>query len=219
MTNESDKIAREGHVILLLSAAAAFAGMIVHPYLGALLVLWLAFCLYFFRNPSRVTPPQGLISPADGKVIFIGRDTEKDFLHRDMQRITIFMSPFNVHVNRAPESGVIKNTKHHFGKFLAAFDERASSENERVTNHMLTDDGSDIVFVQIAGWFARRIVSYAKPGAKYLRGQIFGVIKFGSRMDVFFPDTYQIQVQLNQKVAAGETVLAKRESANLTRTL
>jgi phosphatidylserine decarboxylase len=210
MTNNSDKIAREGYTILLISAAAAVVGMIANPYLGVFLVVWLVFCLYFFRNPSRTTPASGLISPADGKIIFIGSDTEKDFLNCDMQRITIFMSPFNVHVNRSPETGVIKNTKHHIGKFLAAFDERASTENERVANHMLTDSGDDIVFVQIAGRFARRIVSYAKPSAKYLRGQIFGVIKFGSRMDVFLPDSYQIQVQMNQKVTAGETVLAKR---------
>lgn len=214
MTNDSDKIAREGYVILLISAALAFVGMAVNLYLGLFLVTWLVFCLYFFRNPYRVTPSTGLISPADGKIIFIGSDTEKDFLNRDMQRITIFMSPFNVHVNRSPETGVIKNTKHHIGKFLAAFDERASTENERVANHMLTDSGDDIVFVQIAGWFARRIVSYAKPGAKYGRGQIFGVIKFGSRMDVFLPNSYQIQVQMNQKVTAGETILAKRASAS-----
>lgn len=127
-----------------------------------------------------------------------------------MKRVTIFMSPFNVHVNRAPASGKVLDTVHHNGKFLAAFSEKASDENERSAVHLKTTEGDEVVFVQIAGWFARRIKSYAKVGDQLLRGKIFGVIKYGSRMDVYFPDDYDWTVKLNQKVKAGETVIASK---------
>lgn len=184
----------------------------VHPIAGALSTVWFLFCVYFFRNPKRSSPQEAgkLIAPADGKVIFVGETEEKHFCKKPMKRVTIFMSPFNVHVNRAPESGEVLDTVHHNGKFLAAFSEKASEENERSAVHMKTKEGDEIVFVQIAGWFARRIKSYAKVGDEMIRGKIFGVIKYGSRMDVYFPDGFESTVQVNQKVKAGVTVIASK---------
>ena len=121
------------------------------------------------------------------------------------------MSPFNVHVNRSPETGEVLDTVHHNGKFLAAFSDKASEENERSAIWLKTTEGDEVVFVQIAGWFARRIKSYAKVGDQLIRGKIFGLIKYGSRMDVYFPEQFESTVKLNQKVKAGETVIASKE--------
>jgi len=210
MTKETDIIAREGYLIITVSLILAIGLYFLHPIAGIAGTLWLLFCLYFFRNPKRTCEqnPGELIAPADGKVIFVGKADEKHFLKNSMKRVTIFMSPFNVHVNRAPASGKVINTVHCNGKFLAAFSERASDENERSAVHLKTDDGDEVVFVQIAGWFARRIKNYAKIGDELIRGRIFGVIKYGSRMDVYFADHYDISVRLNQKVRAGETIIA-----------
>lgn len=209
MTTDSQIISHEGYFIIFLSFLLTTVSFFICPFLGALTLLWLFFCVYFFRNPKRQTPdsPDALIVPADGKVIHIGKAQEKHFLNKEMQRVTIFMSPFDVHVNRSPASGVVKNTVWHHGKFLAAFGKQASEENERSAIHMEVDGGEEIVFVQIAGWFARRIVSYPKNQDKLQKGSIFGVIKFGSRMDIYFSDSYKIDVELNQKVKAGETIL------------
>lgn len=212
MTKETDRVAREGFFLIFLSFIFAIGLGLYNSYAGLLGGLWFVFCVSFFRNPRRVTPEENgkIICPADGTVIFVGRATEPDFLKKEMNRVTIFMSPFNVHVNRAPESGVVKGKIYHKGKYLAAFDEKASLENERSAIHMETAGGDDIVFVQIAGWFARRIVSYPQIGARLFRGKIFGVIKFGSRMDVYYPDGFLPSVALKQKVKAGETVLASK---------
>jgi phosphatidylserine decarboxylase len=197
---------------MALFCLVAVAAGLWHPMAGALGLASTIFCVAFFRNPKRVAPtgPGLLIVPADGRVIFVGRAMEPDFLKRDMQKVTIFMSPFNVHVNRSPAAGLVKDKKYHAGKFLAAFDPKASELNERCALHLKTDDDDDVVFVQIAGWFARRIVCYPYLGEYLGRGKIFGLIKFGSRMDVYFPESFCPAVSLNQKVKAGETVLASR---------
>lgn len=214
MTNESHILAREGYTIIALFCLITLAASIWHPAAGTLGLVSTVFCVSFFRNPKRTTPagPGLLIVPADGRVIAVGRATEPDFLKRDMQRVTIFMSPFNVHVNRSPAAGLVKDKKYHAGKFLAAFDPKASELNERCAIHLKTDDDDDVVFVQIAGWFARRIVCYPHLGEHLVRGKIFGVIKFGSRMDIYFPDSFRHNLTLNQKVKAGETILASKTS-------
>lgn len=213
MTTEKDLIAREGYLYIFLSALLAMLLIWANRYLGVVGVMWFIFCVSFFRNPKRISPvDQGLIMcPADGTVIAVGKAFEPDFLKREMNRVTIFMSPFNVHVNRSPESGEVQGQVYHQGKYLAAFDERASDQNERSVVHIKTEGGSDVVFVQIAGWFARRIVTYVKKGDKLKRGQIFGVIKFGSRMDIYFPDGFAPRVELKQKVSAATTILAQKE--------
>lgn len=215
MTDDSVPFAREGYKILFFSGLAALSAFAFSRPLGAVLAAWGAFCLYFFRNPKRVPPPDGMVCPADGKVIFVGPAREHHFLNRGMNRVTIFMSPFNVHVNRAPVTGTVKGAVHKPGKFLAAFDAKASDENERFAHFVTTDDGDEVVFVQIAGWFARRIVSYLKPGDRTERGQIFGLIKFGSRMDVYLPDAFRAEVAVGDKVKAGETVIARKIATKL----
>ncbi len=210
-TKDSDLIAREGFFILLISAAVAISAFLWSAWAGAVATAWYFFCLYFFRNPMRLSHEHDdvMLCPADGKVVFVGKAMEPDFLKEERLRVTIFMSPFNVHVNRVPLTGTVQNQVHHKGKFAAAFRESASLENERSVVHLKTASGLDVVFVQIAGWFARRIVCYAKLGEKYERGQIFGVIKFGSRMDIYLPPAYKPAIEIGNKVFAGKTVLAK----------
>jgi len=210
ITKDSDILAREGYLIIIPSLIVVLGAFFFNAYVGAALCLWLAFCLYFFRNPKRVTPTgeNNLVSPADGTILSISEETENEFLKKKMTRITIFMSPFNVHVNRVPLSGIVKNRTYRPGKFLAAFSEKASSENERSLIHMQTQEGQDLVFVQIAGWLARRIISYPEGGDSLEKGGIFGVIRFGSRMDVYLPEGFKPNVTKEQKVKAGETILA-----------
>jgi len=214
MTTQKDMIAKEGYPIVLGSGVAGLVAIYFNVYAGVVLLLWTAFCIYFFRNPKREWSqnPDLLICPADGKIIGVGKAKESHFLNKEMNRITIFMSPFDVHVNRVPESGTVLGQVHHHGKFLAAFDERASEENERSAIHLKTESGLEIVFVQIAGWFARRIVSYPKIGDCLQRGNIFGVIKFGSRMDIFYPDDFEPSVKMGERVKAGQSVIAKKKA-------
>lgn len=213
-TKNTDIIAREGYVILVISVIVAFVFYLWHAWAGTVATVWYLFCLYFFRNPPRVSHEQGaiILCSADGKVIAIADAMEPDFLKIPRQRITIFMSPFNVHVNRSPVEGQVLNTAYHQGKFSAAFKDTASQENERSALHVKTTDGDDVVFVQIAGWFARRIVTYPQVGEALTRGQIIGVIKFGSRMDVYLPPGYAAAVEVGQKVKAGHTLIARKQS-------
>ncbi len=210
-TTDNDPIAKEGFILiaipLLLSALFAFW------HWAAAIPFWALtlFTVYFFRNPKR-TPPvadNAVASPADGTVIGIGTGTERYFSGRACQKITIFMSPFNVHVNRAPVTGIVSNTHYQKGKFLAAFSELASLENEQSALEIVTPRNQRIVFVQIAGWLARRIVTYAQKSDLLQKGQIFGLIRFGSRMDIYLPPEAKIQVQMKQKVYAGKTQIAE----------
>lgn len=210
MTRESDKIAREAYPILFISLLGSAALYFFHPLAGACGVLWVVYCLYFFRNPGRVASCDAncLIAPADGVVVYAGLCHEKYFLDKPMQRVTIFMSPFNVHVNRAPATGEVVGIKYHQGCFRAAFRESASHENERTVMRLKTSQGDDIVLVQVAGWFARRIRNYLKTGDRIEMGKIFGLIKFGSRVDVYLPVEYKLAVTGREKVKAGVTVIA-----------
>lgn len=210
-TNSNDLFAKEGWIIIAISLLLSIGGYILHWSAGLAFTLFALFSLYFFRNPKRVSPKteNGIISPADGKIIFIGEDNERYFSNEPRKKISIFMSPFNVHVNRAPVSGTITNTHYQKGKFLAAFDKRASLENEQSSLEITTPQGKKLVFVQIAGWLARRIVSYPKPNDVLKTGEIFGVIRFGSRMDVYFPHNVELKIQMNQHVKAGETLLGE----------
>lgn len=185
--------------------------------------LWLIFgplCLfsyYFFRNPERIVP-QGdnlIISPADGIVCKIEEvDTPKAFKMVDekLTRISIFMSVFNVHVNRSPAEGRIINAVYVPGKFLNATLDKASKDNERQLLAMKTKSGKEICFVQIAGLVARRIVCNAQIGQDYKAGERFGMIRFGSRLDVYLPEGVEPQVVLGQTMVAGETIIANMNS-------
>ena len=205
------KIAREGMIFIVPSLVLTLLFLVLHSIIPALLfVVLFLFFLYFFRNPRRSSAEDGdtLLSPADGRVVQISTVEEKEFLHRRAKKIGIFMSPFDVHVNRVPCDGDIISVQHRKGKFVPAYREGADSENER--NYVLLNAGTDkVLLVQIAGVLARRIVCHKKPGDRVARGEPFGLIMFGSRVDIYLPPHFDTVVQLQQKVKAGVTPLAR----------
>lgn len=210
-TNNNDLFAKEGLIHMVISILLTFFGLILCWPIGIVFFIFTIFTFYFFRNPKRQIPldPQVILAPADGTVIAITEEEERYFSKTKQKRITIFMSPFNVHVNRSPILGTISNTHYQKGRFLAAFSERASLENEQSALEIVSPANQRLVFVQIAGWLARRIVSYPEKGTRLDAGEIFGVIRFGSRMDVYLPLESKIEVKLQQKVYAGESLLAR----------
>jgi phosphatidylserine decarboxylase len=178
---------------------------------GLFFLLVTGYIAYFFRNPERL-PPVGsamVASPADGKVIYVGPAKELEFLNEEMQKISIFMNLFDVHVNRVPVDGTIRNMKYHRGRFMAASLDRASEENERNAMLIETSKGQKLVLVQVAGLVARRIVCYPAVGSFVLRGQRMGLIRFGSRCDVYLPKNTEAAVRVGDKVLGGETILAQ----------
>jgi phosphatidylserine decarboxylase len=168
----------------------------------------LLLTLNFFRDPERKTPAQNgiIVSPADGKVIVVKQNIANSFVGENCNQISIFMSPLNVHVNRIPISGKVEHLKYHEGKFIAAFEDKASENNERMETGIVSN-GNKILFTQIAGFLARRIVNDLNVGDNVTIGERFGMIKFGSRVDVFVPGNWTPIVQLNDNVHAGETIL------------
>lgn len=175
------------------------------------LFLFAGYIAYFFRNPERLAPVGSAMvaSPADGRVIFVGTALENEFLKEEVQKISIFMSIFDVHVNRVPVDGTVRDMRYHKGRFMAAFEDRASEENERNAMLIETGKGQRLVVVQVAGLVARRIVSYPTVGAFILKGQRMGLIRFGSRCDIYLPKTAEVLVKTGDKVLGGETILAR----------
>lgn len=171
----------------------------------------LIIVLQFFRNPSiQVTEGEDLvISPADGKVVVIEEVEENEFFKGKRLQVSVFMSPFNVHVNRNPISGIVKYFKYHPGKYLVAWHPKSSTENERTTTVIEKSNGVQVLFRQIAGALAKRIVWYVKEGQAAKQGGEMGFIKFGSRVDIFLPLDAKVKVELNQKVKGGRTILAE----------
>jgi phosphatidylserine decarboxylase len=189
-------------------------------YLGAVLTAW---CAYFFRNPDRTTPTRAglVISPADGVVQSIVEAVPPEELgmgDSPRTRVAVFMNVFNVHVNRVPIDGTISATSYRPGKFLNASLDKASVDNERQSLKVTTEDGKDIGFVQIAGLVARRIICWAKEGDQMKAGERFGLIRFGSRVDVYLPDGVAPLVVVGQSAVAGETVLADLGTEERART-
>ncbi len=171
-------------------------------------ILIMIFTLNFFRDPERKAPAKEniIVSPADGKILFVKKITDQRFLHGEAKMIAIFMSPLNVHVNRIPISGKVEYIKYHQGEFIAAFEDKASEKNER--NEIgITSKYGKVLFIQIAGFVARRIVSDLKIGDEVNIGERFGMIKFGSRVDVIVPTDWIEKVKKNDIVCAGETIL------------
>jgi len=176
--------------------------------IGVLGLLFL-FTLNFFRDPQRVTPKGDdlVLSPADGKVVLIKDVREDDYLKSDGVQVSIFMSPLNVHVNRFPITGTVGYFKHVPGEFLVAFEDKSSDRNERTL--IGVEQGKvRVLFKQIAGFVARRIIADVKVGDAAVAGARFGMIRFGSRVDVIMPRGSEVKVQLGEKTVAGETVLA-----------
>lgn len=192
---------------LALSAGGAVVWYLTRPGFGVPLFLLAAFCLYFFRDPERTIPDGPVaVSPADGKVVAIRTDDPAS------ARISIFLNIFDVHVNRAPIGGTIAAVDYKKGQFLVASREVASSENERNTV-TIASDRTQVTFAQIAGLIARRIVFYKKAGDQVAKGERVGLIKFGSRVDVFLGPDWEITVKPGEHVAGGSSILARRRQA------
>jgi len=204
-------IAREGwpYVIALL-VLGSFSLVLRFYWLGGVFVALAVFTCFFFRDPERVAPPGArlVLSPADGKVVVVGPAPEANPLGPGAQQISIFLSVFDVHVNRAPIAGRIAKVDYHKGAFLPAFDDKASLRNEQ--NAVTLEEGSRrLVFKQIAGLIARRIVFRKQVGDQVAAGERVGMIKFGSRADVFLPPEATIRVRKGDRVSAGTSVLGE----------
>ncbi len=173
--------------------------------------LLFAIIVQFFRSPSITitTNEKQVLCPADGKVVVIEEVEETEYLKDKRIQISVFMSPVNVHINRNPVAGVVKYFKYHPGKYLVAWHPKSSTENERTTIAIENSAGVTVLFRQIAGALARRIVWYVKEGDKVDQGQQFGFIKFGSRVDIFLPVGTKVNVALGEVVKGGKTVLAE----------
>ncbi len=174
-------------------------------------IVFFLIILQFFRHPNRTTVinPKHIIAPADGKVVVIEDTEESEYFKGMRKQVSIFMSPFNVHVNRNPISGTVSYFKYHPGKYLVAWHPKASTENERTTCVTKTASGVEVMYRQIAGALAKRIVWYVKEGDSVIQGGEYGFIKFGSRVDIYLPVNTKVTVNINQKVTGGETVIAE----------
>ena len=208
-------IAREGWPVI--GAAAGVLGIVGlvgalagHPAALAPLAPGIGFCLYFFRDPERVIPTGEhlVVSPADGRVVALVEEREERFLQAPTTRVSIFMSPLDVHVNRSPVGGAVEQVRHTAGKFRAAFEDKASLDNER-NAVVLQSGGRRYLVVQIAGALARRIVCHVRPGDGVRRGERFGMIMFGSRVDLYLPAGVRPRVRKGDRVHAGASVLAE----------
>lgn len=194
----------------MLGTVAVVGTLAGHALASVPLVLAVGFCLWFFRDPERAAPAgDGLvISPADGRIVAVVPEREERYLHALATRVSIFMSPLDVHVNRSPVTGTVRQVQHTEGKFRAAFSDKSSLDNER-NAVVLESGGKRFLMVQIAGALARRIVCHVAPGDRLERGQRFGMIMFGSRVDVFLPPGVQPTVSKGERVRAGLSVLGR----------
>ena len=214
---------KEGYQIIMSSFVIAAAISITAEYklenvfilkffLQLFALIQLILVLQFFRNPRRITPKNEghLIAPVDGKVVIIKEVYEKEYFKDKRLQISIFMSPLNVHVTRYALSGTVKFSKYHPGKYLVAWNPKSSDLNERTTVVIKNNTFGEILYRQIAGAVARRIVNYAKEGEKVVQGEDAGFIKFGSRVDLFLPLNTAINVAINDKVKGGVQMIAHK---------
>lgn len=212
-------ISKEGYgtiaVVFIFSGVIAFGATYLPPLLsylifGALAILCF-LTIYFFRDPDRDTPRDDslIISPADGKVVLIKKVEESEYMNQPATQVSIFLSPLNVHVNRVPFSGEVEYVHYSPGKYLMAWEEHASELNERAHFGVKHSSGTKILFKQITGFLARRIVYNLEEGEKITAGERFGIMKFGSRMDLILPDNVEIQVKKGEKTVAGESIIGR----------
>ncbi len=202
-------IAREGWPFLLGSVVAAAAVTWFFGWWSIPFWLLALFILQFFRDPPRAVPTdaRAVLSPADGRIVEVSR-AQDPYLRREALKVSVFMNVFNVHSNRSPVDGVVKERWYYPGAFVNAALDKASLSNERNALWLRTGEGRDVTCVQVAGLIARRILCYVEAGAELARGQRFGFIRFGSRVDVYLPLDAQIKAAIGEKVYAAETVLA-----------
>jgi phosphatidylserine decarboxylase len=205
-------VAREGIPFIGMGIFVTLVSAILgQGALAWLFVVVTLFVAHFFRDPQRMTAAghSDVVSPADGKVIGVERVSTPRFVQRPCMKISIFMSVFDVHVNRIPHTGAVQGIYYQKGKFLAANRSKASTENEQNWLWMQTDSGHDIVMTQVAGFIARRIVCWPSLGDRVIRGERFGMIRFGSRMDVYLPENSEILISKGDHVYGGETLLCR----------
>jgi len=212
---------KEGHKIILITFALVVISVLIVDRFVTLswlnilleigLLVLLILILQFFRNPKRHTVLNNnqVLSPVDGKVVVIEEVLESEYFNEKRLQVSVFMSPINVHVTRYPIGGNVVFSKYHPGKYMVAWHPKASEENERTTVVVENETYGKVLYRQIAGAMARRIVNYAKLNDKAKQGQDSGFIKFGSRVDLFLPLDTTIKVELNQKVRGGETIIAE----------
>jgi phosphatidylserine decarboxylase len=199
---------KEGYFFGLPPLALSGVFFLLHWNIAAVILVFFAlFVFSFFRDPERLVPaePGAVVSPADGRVVVV---TDEENAGRPGQRVSIFLAIWNVHVNRAPAAGTIAKMEYRPGKFLAAMRERASVENEQNVFTLSTEAG-EMVFKQIAGLIARRVVSWKKQGESVARGERIGLVRFGSRVDVWLPKDAEMLVKLGENVKGGSSVLAR----------
>lgn len=215
--NSGFKIAPEGYPFIIIFLLLTIITLLIS---GSLWIAFIPFILtifmiYFFRDPERVVPEGNgiFVSPADGKVILIEKVYEGKYLKDDTIEVSIFMSPFDVHVNRSPCDGTVESVVHTKGRFLSAFKHEASLQNENISMVLNTGHGR-ILVRQVAGFLARRAVCKVRPGDSLKMGDRYGMIKFSSRLDVYLPKDTVIKVRLNDKVKAGETILGYIEKTS-----
>jgi phosphatidylserine decarboxylase len=202
-------IAREGWPFLAISVFLAIAAAIWCAAWSIPLWIIALFILQFFRDPPREIPQDAgaVLSPADGRIVAVERGNDP-YVQREAIKVSVFMNVFNVHSNRSPVDGTVQQVWHFPGKFLNADMDKASAENERNALWIKTASGADITLVQVAGLIARRILCYAKAGDVLTRGQRYGFIRFGSRVDVYLPLDASVRVSIGDKVSATTTILA-----------
>ncbi len=212
---------KEGFKIILIAfAITSISFLLIDKYIGLFwlqkllqisILIFFILILQFFRNPKRntIANPNHVLSPVDGKVVVIEEVFEKEFFKDKRIQISVFMSPLNVHVTRYPIAGNVAFSKYHPGKFLVAWHPKSSEENERTTVVIKNNSFGAVLYRQIAGALAKRIVNYAKQDQEVTQGSDSGFIKFGSRVDLFLPLDTNIKVVLNQKVRGGESVIAE----------
>lgn len=208
------QFAREGYPFIAFFAAVTIVSLFSrNNWITAAALILTVFMLYFFRDPDRTTrhDPNAFFAPADGRIVMIRKANEDEVLNAEMLKIGIFMSPMNVHVNRVPCNGTVKSVKHYPGKFFNASTDDASILNEHITMLLECDDHGPIVVKQIAGTVARRAVCRVKPGDTVTQGERYGMIKFSSRVDIFLPLDSEVKVKMDDKIRAGETIIAVRK--------
>ena len=213
---------KEGYTIISISLIIAIVINLISSYflgnlmiskiIGIITLIVMILILQFFRNPKRVTELNNslIISPVDGKVVAIEKVYEKEYFKDERIQISVFMSPLNVHVTRYANSGVVKFSKYHPGKYLVAWHPKSSEKNERTTVVVENTSFGEVLYRQIAGAVARRIINYAKVGDNVIQGADAGFIKFGSRVDLFLPLNSKIKVELNQIVKGGVDTIAEK---------
>ena len=209
------KLHKEGYRFLAIAAVITFILLLISNFLGLVSFILTVWLYYFFRDPERfpINDENYLLSPADGiisQIIEINGPSEIGLENKKYTRVSIFMNVFNCHVNRVPSSGKITQIFYKPGKYINASLDKASDENERNYVKMINSNGDELILVQVAGLIARRIVCEIKENDETTQGDRFGMIRFGSRVDLYF-ENYQLMAQKNQKTIGGETIIARKK--------